>query len=252
MPAVVLTYYVTTCLAALALGRLQPLSRVDPAVLQLTQFGPAAGVLAVLACWRGRRFPLATGLGFPRYVLVRLAVVVGLVALVFVVFLGIAGLLEVPAAGIPPDRLQNPIWLLVVTQTLGAGGEELGWRCFLQPYLASRFGTLRAAILVGLLWGCWHIQVFASGPAFTAAFLVAAVAISVILAVVLDASPGHAIVIASCGHVLLNLGVLVVVGEAAGASVELSFAAACGIVATIAVLVRRWARSQPARPELRP
>ena len=39
-------------------------------------------------------------------------------------------------------------------------GEELGWRGFLLPRLAARQGPLRASLVVGLLWGLWHLPAF--------------------------------------------------------------------------------------------
>jgi uncharacterized protein len=36
-------------------------------------------------------------------------------------------------------------------------GEEPGWRGFLLPRLIKRFGTIRAAQLMGVVWECWHL-----------------------------------------------------------------------------------------------
>lgn len=36
-------------------------------------------------------------------------------------------------------------------------GEEYGWRYFLQPILQKKFGLRRGVILLGLLWGIWHL-----------------------------------------------------------------------------------------------
>lgn len=36
-------------------------------------------------------------------------------------------------------------------------GEEYGWRYFLQPILQERFGRRQGVILLGLLWGVWHL-----------------------------------------------------------------------------------------------
>ena len=38
-------------------------------------------------------------------------------------------------------------------------GEEYGWRYYLQPLLQSRFGKRRGVILLGVVWGLWHLPV---------------------------------------------------------------------------------------------
>lgn len=36
-------------------------------------------------------------------------------------------------------------------------GEEYGWRFFLQPGLQKKFGLKRGVLLLGLVWGLWHM-----------------------------------------------------------------------------------------------
>jgi len=37
--------------------------------------------------------------------------------------------------------------------------EEIGWTGYAFPKMQSRFGFLRSAIILGLLWGAWHLPV---------------------------------------------------------------------------------------------
>lgn len=70
--------------------------------------------------------------------------------------------------------------------------EELGWTGFAYPRMSSRFGPLPGALLLGLLWGIWHFPVADSlgaatphgryFPAFFASFVVAMVAMRVLIA----------------------------------------------------------------------
>ncbi|MAU00267.1 MAG: hypothetical protein CL608_24265 [Anaerolineaceae bacterium] len=41
----------------------------------------------------------------------------------------------------------------------GALGEELGLRGFALPYLQARMSPFRASLIIGVLWGAWHIPV---------------------------------------------------------------------------------------------
>jgi len=53
--------------------------------------------------------------------------------------------------------------VLVVTLIFDAGplGEELGWRGYALPrLLAGRFSPLAAALVLGLIWGVWHLPAF--------------------------------------------------------------------------------------------
>ncbi len=59
--------------------------------------------------------------------------------------------------------LSHPsMWLLTafISFMSGPWSEEFGWRgVALQP-LISRFGILRGTILLGLIWGVWHLPLF--------------------------------------------------------------------------------------------
>lgn len=80
---------------------------------------------------------------------------------------------------IGPLRWPDPSILAValVWPLMAAAGEEIGWRGYLLPRLEQRFGLLGAALLIGLVWGLWHlpadyVALKSYGPWFVPAFLV--------------------------------------------------------------------------------
>ncbi|HKN54234.1 MAG TPA: CPBP family intramembrane glutamic endopeptidase [Amycolatopsis sp.] len=49
----------------------------------------------------------------------------------------------------------------LVIQMLTTGlAEEPGWRDFALPHMQRRFGPLRGTLVLGMLWGTWHLPLF--------------------------------------------------------------------------------------------
>ena len=100
----------------------------------------AAGLFRKLAIFRVNLLWYLVALGLP----VLLSFIVALLARFF-------GAAEFQFAPISP--LSAIIFVLVV-------GEELGWRGFAQPQLEKRFSPLVGALMLGVIWGIWHLPNF--------------------------------------------------------------------------------------------
>jgi uncharacterized protein len=115
---------------------------------------PAVSVLA----WRvlGGRVPAAAraDLGAPSRFPLRLAGTLAIVPVMTLAGIGIqAALGQAYSFGNVSSRLAIGVaWPLVA-----ALGEEFAWRGTLLPLLRTRLGLLKAALLIGLLWGFWHL-----------------------------------------------------------------------------------------------
>ncbi|MEU2158016.1 CPBP family intramembrane glutamic endopeptidase [Streptomyces sp. NPDC019396] len=217
--------------AAGVLGAVQPATGIPPEVIQLTQFGPALAVAVAAMLWPA----LTRGLldGYPTGTAVRGRALIATAPLAILLAAGSYALFTGAAHVTDPRSLHHSFFLVVCAQLVGACGEEIGWRCFLQPLLRTRFGPVTASVAVGVAWGLWHVQVLAGSPAYAAGFLLATTAMSVVLGVALDEARGHQrLLLAGAFHCLINLGMLLAMDEETGrAAPMVLFGLACAATA---------------------
>ncbi|TDO67667.1 CAAX prenyl protease-like protein [Kribbella sp. VKM Ac-2571] len=213
------------------LNALQAATGPSPDLIQLVQFAPALGVGVMFVVFRrttrvdARFTPATVAAG-------RSALVVGIVVaamLVSVVVYVVAGRTW------RAESLPFPFWALVITMVVGAAGEELGWRAYLQPYLQTRFSVLRSSLIVGVLWGFWHIGGFSHGPAYMGLFVVMATALSVVMGGVLRGARRSNLVVATTAHAAVNLSLILLFTEEDGDLFPMAVLAAVWTIAAIAV-----------------
>ncbi|MEX2400199.1 MAG: type II CAAX endopeptidase family protein [Rhodothermales bacterium] len=65
-----------------------------------------------------------------------------------------------------PGRLGGYVPALVLTALIGGGRQEFGWRGFARPHLEKRYGPVSSTLILGVLWGLWHLPVVAADPEF--------------------------------------------------------------------------------------
>lgn len=87
--------------------------------------------------------------------------------------------------------------------------EEFAWRGFLQEKLQTRYNATLAAIVVGLVWACWHgmdylIGNWASEPKLIGLFIYYTITLSIIIAWFYNRSGGN-VLIAMMGHFGANV-----------------------------------------------
>lgn len=62
-----------------------------------------------------------------------------------------------PAVGNIPLAVANFGFVFLIGGPLG---EELGWRSYALPALKSKVGWCRASLIIGAIWGLWHLPMF--------------------------------------------------------------------------------------------
>lgn len=201
----ILLFVVVTWVASAVFVYLQGLFEVDTRLLLLAQFGPAVGAVALFAVSGGNAAPKSSVSG--AVVVGRIAAGAAFLVVLFMVTIAVMGLTGYGAPGPGVNAFGVAFLMLAAPQLVGAVGEELGWRVALQPHLQARWHCLVSSVVVGVLWGTWHIQYYAFGLVFMACFVITTVAISIIMGYLVRNTGWWSIVIAGVLHWLLNVGI---------------------------------------------
>jgi hypothetical protein len=107
---------------------------------------------------------------------------------------------------VSPIILAIPYFFLMVL--IGGGQEEFGWRGYAQEPLQERIGILPASLVIGLVWGLWHLPLwFMAGDLHSAysllAFVMMTTSISIIYAWLYNAS-GRKLLVVIAFHAMNN------------------------------------------------
>jgi uncharacterized protein len=82
-------------------------------------------------------------------------------------------------------------------------GEELGWRGWLLPQLMTRHRAVVATMIVGAIWGCWHVFILLSGLRTAATFLFGVFGLSFLFTALWERVNGNIFVLA-VAHASVN------------------------------------------------
>lgn len=130
----------------------------------------------------------------------------------YVVALGVTGLLSLIAIGIYlVIGGTNQVGVLLSSQDLVPSllfqtfffllTEETAWRGFALPRLQAGYSALNASLILGVLWGFWHVPLFFIPGSFQSTlpfvgFLLAAIAMSIITTWVFNHTHGSVLLVA--------------------------------------------------------
>lgn len=168
MSGIVRKYPVLSLLVLAMIFGTAPLAAVNAGLLPegADQLGALSASLAgiILAAVEGRRG--GTRELLRRVLIWRVGIQWWAFALLFWVVPAVAGLYLFDLFGGPPVdwsglRPLSSIVPLIIMLTIFAGlGEEFGWRGFAMPRLQARYSALVSSVIIGLMWGLWHIPLF--------------------------------------------------------------------------------------------
>lgn len=81
-------------------------------------------------------------------------------------------------------------WLVQAPLFAFWGCEELGWRGFALPRLMSRWNALFASLVVGMVWGAWHLPYFIFGGVSPFYYLIFTVSATILMAWIMNNTKG--------------------------------------------------------------
>jgi len=124
-----------------------------------------------------------------------------------------------------------------------AVGEEVGWRGFALPRMQARHSALKASLVLGILWGSWHLPLWLTGTAghpisLFVPFVLAVIATSVICTWLYNNTGGSLLIIVLY-HAAINLPITVLIAPLGSQMAQpfLIYVALTVVAAVIVVIV---------------
>lgn len=139
--------------------------------------------------------------------------------------------------------------------TTGPLGEEAGWRGFLLPRLLKSHSALTASIIIGVVWGIWHLPLYIDGIFSTAmggvVFTLNTVFYSIIMTAIFNHTRGS-VFVAVVFHWFINMLPVAVLNMYEGISQEAIYPFMTVGYGFVSLLLVLWlgkdlARSSPER-----
>ena len=226
-------FYVLAFFFTFLLGGIQQAISIDPQLTALPQWGPGIAGLLMLLIFRkddqklNLKIKQVTSAKFWRALLIPL----------------IPAALILPTVWITQENFSfpkdlPPLLILLISLGLGAFGEEIGWRGYLNVRLNWELKPLMSALIVGTLWGLWHFGFYQNGPVFVLLAVIGFIGMSISMMILLQ-DINFNLWVASLFHLGINISSLIFLSVIDETGFMLLYAAAWVAVAAIIVFFKR-------------
>ncbi|MCL2327378.1 MAG: CPBP family intramembrane metalloprotease [Bacteroidetes bacterium] len=172
--------------------------------ISLPQLAPAVVVLILFFIFKN--LPARINLNFDKVILTKSLLALAVPAFLFAIAFFIGKYLNLNVK--ITENLSTLLPVMITGMVIGAFAEEIGWRSFLQPILEKKNSVLVASILVGVIWGLWHVGHYKSGLLFMTGFLLFTISASIIIAYLLRGTE-YNLIISAIFHLSINVCFLV-------------------------------------------
>ena len=195
-----LIFIVFIAIFSLTLFLIQPFTNIDFEKLSLAQIGPTLAYILTIILFRDLFIPIKIKISKMIVVKIILSIIIPIIIYSLVYYIGSLLKIEIKLNNnIPYIIINYGIWIII-----GAIGEEIGWRSFLQPSLDKKYPIIISSVVIGIIWGLWHINHFVNGPIFVFSFLLFTISYSIIVMFLLKKTD-YSIFISSMFHASLNI-----------------------------------------------
>jgi uncharacterized protein len=198
-----LFYIIAIALTAiLAIG--QQKLKIDFESIVMPQLAPTIAFLITLSIFSTLKTPLNFHVGKNVLMKAMLAssIPIGLFSIGFYLSKAVGVKVELT------NNLVNILPMALGGMIIGAIGEEIGWRGFLQPNLEKIYSIILSSIIIGLFWGLWHIGHYKNGVLFMFGFLLFTVSASIVLRGLLEGTDNN-LILSILFHLSINIGFFV-------------------------------------------
>ena len=233
-------FFVITFVFTILLSGVQQLLGISPAQVSLPQFGPGIAALVMLRLFKKDQVKLTVtlrGIHLLKY-LVALVLPLVVPVILFLIYNQFVAPIRIPAIS------GTAFLMMLVGIMLGAFGEELGWRGYAQNLLTRERNGVVAFLVVGVLWGVWHIGNFQNGPIFMLFFVFSTIGYSAVMGWLVRGDNSN-VLLPTLFHFSVNVGFFILQEAAA----DVRIAALNGVVwlgAAVLVALRSKKHSQSA------
>jgi membrane protease YdiL (CAAX protease family) len=186
------------------LAMVQMATNLSFGIITLPQLAPAMAYVLIIILFKNLYRPITIKIN--KSVLLKAFIAMGLPLALFTLAYYIGKLMGTDVN--TGSNLFSIITTGLLGIIIGAITEEIGWRSFFQPALEQKHSVFVSSVIVGLIWGIWHIGHFMNGTIFMLGFLVFTISVSIIIAF-LYKNTQYNIVISSLFHASINIGFII-------------------------------------------
>jgi membrane protease YdiL (CAAX protease family) len=173
--------------------------RFEKISINLPQFAPALAFFVTIFLFRDLYRPIKINFNKIVFYKVFLTIIIPIVLNMLTYFIGMLTGIVV--------KIQPNLFSTLITSLfgliIGSIGEEIGWRNFLQPLLEYKYSKFVSSLIVGLIWGVWHIIHYKNGIIFMAGYILFTVSVSIIFVYLLKGTQNN-LIVSAIFHTAIN------------------------------------------------